>query len=151
MGELPVHPLWDLLCRVRSLSFVARSGAGTGWDGQGIGTVEAREAGDGILTWHERGTWRREGSDRDIRFTNVYRWTLADGLLRLEYLRFGEANPVHLLDLARAGDREWQPASPHLCREDCYSAVLVVHDDRIVLRWEVAGPRKRETIEYEYR
>jgi hypothetical protein len=66
-------------------------------------------------------------------------------------LRQGEANPVHLLDLVRSGEREWGPVCPHQCRDDRYSAVLLIHDDCILLRWEVTGPRKRETIEYEYR
>jgi hypothetical protein len=37
---------------------------------------------------------------------HVYRWTLAGDLLRLEYLHFGEADPVHLFDLAQASERE---------------------------------------------
>jgi hypothetical protein len=56
----------------------------------------------------------------------------------------------------RRGDRtrSWpgrRPTCPHQCRDDRYSAVLVVHDDRIVLRRSIDGPRKRETIEYDYR
>jgi hypothetical protein len=151
MSELPLCLLWHRLRLVRSLAFVASSGTATGWDGRGAGTVEVKEPGDGVLTFHEQGSWRPEGGERDILFTNVSRWTLADDLLRLEHLRFGEANPVHLFDLAQAGEREWRPASPHFCREDCYSAVLFVGDDGITLRWSIDGPRKRETIEYEYR
>jgi hypothetical protein len=148
---MTVDQLMDRLRRVRSLSFVARSGAATGWEGTGIGTVEVREAGDGTMIWHEQGSWRPEGGDPDIRFTNIYRWTMAADLLRLEHLRQGVDDPVHLLDLARAGEREWHPVCPHQCRDDRYSAVLLVHDDRIVLRWEVTGPRKKESIELEYR
>ena len=145
----PPHQLWDLLRQVRSLSFVAHSQANTGWNGRGVGTVDVREAGDGVVIWHEQGTWRGDDG-RESRFGNVYRWKLAGDLLRLEHLRQGEANPVHLLDLAQAGEREWRPVCPHQCRDDRYSAVLVVHDDRILLRWEVTGPRKRESIEYVY-
>jgi hypothetical protein len=145
-----LEQLWNRLCRVRSLSFTARSEGTTGWNGRGVGTVEVREAGDGMMTWHEQGSWRPESSERDIRFTNVYRWTLAGDLLRLEHLRFGEASPVHLFDLAQAAEREWRPASPHLCREDCYNAVILVGDDRIILRWSIEGPWKRETKDYEY-
>jgi hypothetical protein len=129
---------------------VASSKGTTGWNGRGVGTVEVKEAGEGVLTWQERGSWRPEGGERDIHFGNVYRWTMAGGLLRLEHLRFGEANPVHLLDLAPAGEREWRPALPHLCRDDCYSAVLLVRDDGIVLWWSIDGPRKKQTIQYEY-
>jgi hypothetical protein len=38
----------------------------------------------------------------------------------------------------------------HLCRDDCYAAVLLVRDDGIVLRWSIDGPRKQEMIEYVY-
>lgn len=145
-----LEQLWDRLRLVRSLAFVASSESTTGRNGRGVGTVEVREAGDGAMTFHEQGSWRPEGGERDIRFSNVYRWTLAGDLLRLEHLRFGEASPVHLFDLAQAGEREWRPASPHLCREDCYSAMLFVGDDGITLRWSIDGPRKRETIEYHY-
>src|SRR5262249_55405922 len=120
------------------------------WNGRGVGTVEVRETGDGVMTFHELGAWRPEGGERDIRFSNVYRWTLAENLLRLEHFRFGEANSVHLFDLAQAGEREWRPASPELCRDDCYSAALLVRDEGIVLRGSIEGPRKRETIEYLY-
>jgi hypothetical protein len=151
MRELTLHQLWDRLRQIGSLSFVATSSGTTGWNGTGSGTVEVREAGDGGMTFHEQGLWRPEGGGRDIRFHNVYRWTLASGLLRLEHLRFGDDHPVYLFDLAQAGEREWRSVSPHLCREDCYAAVLLLRDDDIVLRWSIEGPRKRETIEYDYR
>jgi hypothetical protein len=150
-GGIKFEQLWDRLRQVRSLSFVASSESTTGWNGRGVGTVEVREVAGGVMTWHEQGTWRPEGGGQDVRFYNVYRWTLSGELLRLEHLRLGEDNPVHLLDLAQAGEREWRPASPHLCRDDCYSAVLLVRDDGIALRWTIDGPRKRETIEYLYR
>lgn len=51
-------------------------------------------------------------------------------------------------DRLAAGARS---VSPHLCREDCYAAVLLVRDEGIVLKWSADGPRKKETIEYEYR
>ncbi len=102
---ITLDQLWEHLCRVRALSFVARGGKANGWTGTGSG---------------------------------------------LEHLRFGEDHPVYLFDLALAGEREWRSVSPHLCREDCYSAVLIVGDDNIVLRWSVNGPRKQETIEYVY-
>jgi hypothetical protein len=151
MSGLLLHQLWDQLRRARSLSFVATSAGSTGWNGTGSGTVEVREAGDGVMTFHEQGLWRPEGGDQEIRFHNVYRWTLASGLLRLEHLRFGEGHPVYLFDLAPAGDREWRSVSPHLCSEDCYAAVLLLREDSILVQWSIDGPRKRETIEYDYR
>jgi hypothetical protein len=101
------------------------------------------------MTFSERGTWRPEGG-RHIPFTNVYRWTLTGDTLRLEHLRFGVDHPVYLFDLVQIGDGQWRSESPHLCREDCYAAVLQVRDDGIALRWSIDGPRKRESIEYVY-
>jgi hypothetical protein len=147
---MTLQQLWDLLLRVRRLSFVARSASQTGWNGRGVGTVEVRPGGDGVITFAEQGTWLPDGREQEIRFRNVYRWTRAGDLLRLEHLRFGDDNPVYLFDLTQAGELEWQPASPHLCREDCYSAVLLVREDDLLLRWSIAGPRKSETIEYVY-
>jgi hypothetical protein len=144
-----LEQLWTVLYQVRSLCFVARSSAPAGWNGEGSGTVVVQATGEGVMTFAEQGTWRPLGG-RDIRFTNTYRWTRAGDALRLEHLRFGVDNPVPLFDLTQTGQGEWRSASPHLCREDCYSAVLVVHGDHISLRWSIDGPRKQEEIEYTY-
>jgi hypothetical protein len=145
---MTLEVVWDRLRRVRSLSFVARSGNPAGWNGRGSGTVVVEATGE-VLVFSEQGTWRPEGG-RDICFSNVFRWTKGEGRLRLEHLRFGVEHPVYLFDLEPAGDREWRSASPHLCSEDCYTAVMHVRDDSIVLRWSVNGPRKKEEIEYFY-
>ncbi len=134
---------------MQSLSFVARSEAGTGWNGSGIGPVVVEAHGDGVLTFSESGIWRPEVG-RHTRFRNVFRWSIIGDTLRLEHLRLGVACPVHLFDLAQTGEGPWRSASPHLCREDCYSAVLLVGEDHLVLRWLIDGPRKQETIEYTY-
>jgi hypothetical protein len=141
--------LWERLGRVRTLSFSARSGRPGGWNGAGRGTVEVQRASEGTMTFTEAGVWRPEGG-HDLRFSNVFRWSIVGNAIRLEHLRFGADRPVYLFDLAPAGQGEWRSASPHLCREDCYAAVLVVRDDGIVLRWSIDGPRKQETIEYTY-
>jgi hypothetical protein len=141
--------LWAMLCQVTALSFVVRSGKSNGWNGTGVGTVEVRQVKDRVITFTESGTWRPEVGP-DTRFRNVFRWTLADDVLRLEHLRFGEDRPVYLFDLAPAGGREWRSVSPHHCKEDCYAAMLIVRDDGIVLRWTIDGPRKQEEIEYAY-
>jgi hypothetical protein len=141
--------LWDMLGRVRSLSFVARSGKSGGWNGTGVGTVVIRRPGERTMIFTESGTWRPEVGT-EARFGNVFRWTWAGELLRLEYLRFGEDHPVFLFDLAPGGEREWRSVSPHQCSEDCYAAVLTICNDNIVLRWSIDGPRKQEAIEYVY-
>ena len=141
--------VWELLGRVRTLSFVARSDRPGGWNGAGSGTVVVRQGGEGTITFAEAGVWRPEGG-RDIRFRNVFRWSVAGEAVRLEHLRFGEDHSVYLFDLAPAGEREWRSVSPHLCSQDCYAALLTIRADAVVLRWSVDGPRKQETIEYTY-
>jgi hypothetical protein len=145
---MTLEDVWDRLRRVRSLSFVARSASPTGWNGRGSGTVAVETTGE-VLVFSEQGTWRPEGG-RDIRFSNVFRWTKGERRLRMEHLRFGIDHPVYLFDLEPAGEREWRSASPHVCSEDCYAAEMQVGEGSIVLRWSVNGPRKREEIEYVY-
>jgi hypothetical protein len=143
--------LWRGLRRVRSLRFVARSGAPTGWNGVGVGSVVVASPAESVLTFTEAGSWQPEGG-REARFRNVFRWSLlGPQAVRLEHLRFGPGRPVYLFDLAPAADGSWSSVSPHVCSEDCYSAELRARDWGLLLHWVVTGPRKQETIEYEYR
>src|SRR5215212_2731765 len=84
----PVASIWECLSRVRTLSFVAHSGKPGGWNGKGSGTVVVTHLGVGAMTFTESGFWRPEGGG-DIRFRNVFRWTIVGESLRLEHLRFG--------------------------------------------------------------
>jgi len=147
---MTLEQLWEHLGQVSSLSFVAKSEKPGGWNGKGSGTVVVQQVNESCMTFTESGVWRPEGG-RDTRFHNVFRWSVVEMHLRLEHLRFGEAHPVYLFDLALASDCEWRSVSPHVCREDCYAAILIVTDDHIVLKWSIDGPRKREVIEYRYR
>jgi hypothetical protein len=145
---MTIEELWDHLVRVRKLAFVAQSSLRTGWNGEGTGTVVVQPAGDAAITFTEFGSWLPDGG-RDIRFHNVFRWSIVDGKLHLEHLRFGEASPVHLFDMEPAGDREWVSVLPHQCSEDCYTARILVHEDRIVLNWSIDGygsARRSNTI-----
>src|SRR5262245_40512939 len=100
--EGPSVTLWAALRHVRTIQFTARSGAGTGWNGTGSGTVLVTAPQDGVLVFEESGTWQPE-QGQPLRFTNVFRWTLLGSQrLRLEHLRFGPAHPVYLFDLAPA-------------------------------------------------
>jgi hypothetical protein len=144
-----LEQLWERLSCVRTLAFVARSGRPGGWNGAGSGTVVVARIDAATMTFTEAGVWRPEGS-RDLRFSNVFRWTVAGDLIRLEHLRFGLDHPVYLFDLQQTGEREWRSATPHQCKEDCYAAVLSVHNDHLALHWSIDGPRKQENIEYTY-
>ena len=143
--------LLDLLRRVRALRFVARSDAGTGWDGVGVGAVEVSELDAGTVVFTEAGEFRSAAARPAIRFHNLFRWSLAGETLRLEHLRFGPNHPVHLFDMATTADGTWREVTPHLCREDCYTATLTMEGEMLIVAWTIRGPKKWESIRYEYR
>lgn len=150
-----MHPPDDilaLLCRVRSMRFEARSGAGSGWDGVGTGSVAVSEPAAGAVVFDEAGTWRPSAPERAAgEFTNVFRWSAADGgALRLEHLRYGVGRPVLLFDLAPDAGGAWRSVGGHQCRDDCYTASLGVEAGRVAAEWAIVGPRKRESIRYVY-
>lgn len=145
---------WDRLAAVRTLVFEAHSKAAatTGWSGGGAGEVRVESSAEGILVFRENGEWKQEGG-RSFRFRNVYRWTVGEtaGSLRLDHLRFGPEKPVHLFELAPAGEGVWTSSEPHVCQDDCYRARLEFAPDVVRLDWTVVGPAKDETIRYTYR
>ena len=108
----PADQLCGLLRRVHSLAFVARSEVEGGWNGSGVGTVEVRDAGDAAVTFREHGTWQPDGGERQLRFTNAYRWTLAGDLVRLEHLQFGEATPLSCSTWPEPATRSGVPYRP---------------------------------------
>ena len=147
----PATELWGCLQQVRRLRIVACSGGSTGWNGVGVGSVVIESPHAGVLIFAEAGSWR-PAAGGETRFRNVFRWALVGtGLVRLEHLRFGEGHPVYLFDLAPGEANTWYSVSPHLCKEDYYSAELRLQEWGLSIRWEIAGPRKQECIEYEYR
>ena len=139
--------VWALLRDVRAVSFVARCETGTGWAGAGV--IAVSEPGPWILVLEESGHVRPHGH-RDFQFTNVFRWSRLGEVLRLEHLRFGPDHPVFLFDLAPGQDGEWREVSPHVCREDFYSASMRVEAGQLVVRWSIRGPRKQVSIRYVY-
>jgi hypothetical protein len=129
----------------------SRSESETGWSGLGVGVVGVEAPTVDVLIFTESGIWQPEHG-RETRFSNVYRWSMIDPQrVRLEHLRFGVERPVYLFDLGPASNDIWLPASPHLCREDCYSAKLRLHDTGVDMSWSINGPKKQECIDYEYR
>ncbi|QJW97661.1 hypothetical protein FTUN_5238 [Frigoriglobus tundricola] len=145
-------PLAELLSRlraVRALRFDARSEAATGWNGVGAGTVTVSEPSAGVVVFEETGTW--QPPDRPaIGFRNVFRWSVAGAVLRLEHLRFGPDEPVFLIDMAPGADGEWHEVRPHQCRDDCYTAAMKIEGGTLLVAWSVQGPSKRESIRYTY-
>lgn len=140
--------LLDCFRRVCNLRFTARTAGPTGWNGNGVGSVATESPSAEVVIFRESGTWQpARGSE--LRFSNVYRWSLAGPrAVRLEHLRFGPGQPVHLFKLVPDSEAVWASVSPHQCGEDCYSARLQLQMRIITLRWSIVGPRKREDIEY---
>jgi hypothetical protein len=143
--------LWDHLRRVTIVNFTAQSQSATGWSGLGSGAVVVESPAPEFLVFKESGTWQPIRG-RETRFTNVFRWTILGAkAIRLEHLRFGPENPVHLLDLSPHLDRTWVANGPHVCSEDCYSADLQLHENGLNVQWSITGPKKNELIRYAYR
>jgi hypothetical protein len=146
---LSLEQLWSQLRRVQSLRFEALSQSATGWTGDGTGTVIVSEPSPDVLVFTETGSWQSPGRTA-LRFTNVFRWSAINDVLRLEHLRFGPSQPVFLFDMVSGDQGEWREVSPHLCQEDCYAASLKVQEQKILVAWTVQGPQKQESIRYTY-
>lgn len=148
---MEAQELLDCLRRVGGLRFSARTRGPTGWNGDGVGSVTVESPSAEVVIFRESGLWQSTGGG-ELRFSNIYRWSLAGPrAVRLEHLRFGPDDPVPLFELAPESDSGWVSVSPHVCREDCYSARLRLLPEGIALRWAIVGPRKCEDIEYAYR
>jgi hypothetical protein len=144
--------LWTSLRRVSWVRFVARSDSGTpGWSGSAVGAVVVESPAPDVLIFLESGTFQPLAG-KETRFSNIFRWSILAGeRIRLEHLRQGVDQPVLLFDLGPGPDGTWVPVSPHLCREDCYSAELRIQDAGVDMTWAITGPKKCESIAYEYR
>lgn len=151
-ANLNLSELWSHLSSINSLTFTAQSfGSGSGWNGTGVGTVEVESIDDQTLLFHEAGNWSPpEG--KSLLFSNVYRWCAfpEQKQLRLEHLRFGNANPVYLFDLQQTAGDHWDSIEPHVCSEDLYTATLRLENETLHLDWTIKGKTKNERISYLY-
>ena len=145
----PLAELWERLATISKLEFCSQSRSNTNWSGAGTGIVEISRPESEILIFRESGQWQQDGG-REIRFSNVFRWSKLENRVRLEHLRFGPTQPVFLFDLAPDESGVWRDIAPHLCRDDNYSAVLQVQNKKISLNWSVQGPTRDENIDYIY-
>lgn len=109
---MKVDTVWTRLGSVENLTFNASSLASTGWNGAGVGAVEVSQPDSDVLLYRESGTWTPTDG-KQLSFTNVYRWTRLAETIRLEHLRFGTDNPVHLFDLGTVGHSHMASIKPH--------------------------------------
>ena len=142
---------WQRLSEITALLFVAHSAKESGWNGSGNGTVYVAQLTANTITFTETGKWQPDVG-RQLNFNNVFKWSRGESgdAIRLEHLRFGPNNPVYLFDLAPQNEDTWQSITPHVCRDDLYSAIMTLAADQIELRWEIKGPDKDEDIQYSY-
>ncbi len=142
---------WSRLAGVRALRFSAHSETKSGWNGAGRGSVVVAQPDPNTTTFVESGSWQPE-EGRELVFSNVFRWSRSDSgkSIRLEHLRHGHANPVYLFALVPNDRDSWHTATPHVCRDDLYSAEMAIGRDAIELLWTVTGPKKNEKIHYWY-
>ena len=114
----------------------------------GQATVEVEHTQPTSVIWRENGHWNQRFNF--LNFTNVYRWSiLENGQLGLEHLRFGDQNPVRLVELIKTtGDYNsgiWRSVSPHKCGKDSYDLEFVINVDDLTLIWHIHGPGKNQT------
>lgn len=134
---------WLRLTAVKRLSTISNQGM------SGVGKVivrtDSQPATPSRLIFEEAGEWT--GSDgRRWSFSNTYRWSLAADHLRLEHLRYGIEQAVHLVDLVPGHESEiLATAEPHHCGQDCYAATLTLAE-HLSLAWEINGPNKMQRI-----
>jgi len=150
---IPIHSFWNRLHEIRSLRFVASSQKGnTGWSGEGTGDVRVEILDSRVILCYEQGLWK-SAADKEFAFRNLYRWTLdeSSGSISLEHLRFGIDHPVFLFELRMKSAVTLESFSPHVCRDDRYTATLSLRPDSLDLAWTVKGPDKDEEIRYVYR
>lgn len=144
--------LFSSLQQVKSFKFNASAGinSATNWNGIGHGKVVTRIE-DNQIFFKEEGSFSLENITKPTNIFNEYIWTkLSEDKLRLSHARFGYKNTVTLFDLIKISETIWQSEEAHVCVDDLYSAELEITSNAIKLKWNIAGPKKDETIEYNY-
>lgn len=142
---------WQRISHITALRFAAHSAKESGWNGHGNGSVSVVQPDTNTIIFTETGKWQTD-SGQTLDFNNVFKWSRGESAdaIRLEHLRYGPDNPVYLFDLTPQNEEIWQSITPHVCRDDLYSAIMILTEDQIELRWTIKGPNKDEDIQYWY-
>lgn len=121
------------------------------WSGRARGQVFVSAPDKETLIFDETGEWDFTEKPK-IKFFNIYRWRKAENeILELSHLRQGVDSPVHLLNFKQVSEIFWRSESPHVCREDLYSADLSLEENAIRLSWTIDGPAKKQKVECIYK
>lgn len=121
------------------------------WSGNARGQVFVSAPDSETLIFDESGEWDFPAKPQ-IKFFNIYRWRKTENeILELSHLRHGVDSPVHLLNFKQISETFWRSESPHVCREDLYSADLFLDENEMRLTWKIYGPAKKQIVECFYR
>ncbi len=147
--------VWKRLLQVKSLKLNAvenfqSQNNQSSWSGCARGQVFVSAPDSETLIFDESGEW--EFSEKpQIKFFNIYRWRKTENeILEISHLRHGLDSPVHLLEFKQISETFWRSITPHVCREDLYSADLFLDEKEIRLIWKIDGPAKKQTVECLY-
>lgn len=144
--------IWNALKKVTNVTLIAKSLSKqqVEWHRKGNGTVSVKHD-NHTLIFQEQGHWQDEGEQLH-HYHNRFRWTWdrLEGLLSVEHLRLGEANPVFLFHLIPTKGQNLESLHPHLCGEDTYFGWLHYTELFLQLNFRTIGPKKNEEIQYIY-
>lgn len=123
--------------------FSINAKADSQWQALGKGIVKLRKPDQLTLIWEEAGQW--DSTLNNLEFSNTYRWTRIDhNEIRLEHLRYGEDQPVQLVNVHCQHDDSWMSIEPHLCGQDSYQLDLKTEEKCLILNWQIKGPKKNQ-------
>ena len=115
----------------------------------GFGKVLSSVLDTNTIVYSEEGLWINANGGR-IPFTNSYKWTTRDAVLKLARYSYERADFLHLVDFEICANSEWMNISPHYCGDDVYRARLSWSVQALQLSWEIKGPHKNHLMEYSY-
>ncbi len=116
----------------------------------GCAVVECDLKSQCVCFFKEKGEWRT-GALAGTSFKNCTRWCV-DGLhLHLEHLRFGVEKSIFLQTFKVVEKNRLVALVPYQCHLDSYLGSISWNSCEIILRWEVLGPKKNETLLCKYK
>lgn len=147
--------LIDIKTKLESISnFVFHSSSNNkmnGLEGMGGGAVTCIKENENSLLFYEHGRFNNS-FNKSMKCNNIYRWSFhyLDNKIALQHVRFGLDNPVFLFDLIFDKENRMISQNPHICKDDKYSAEMIIETSTIKLNWVVKSLIKYNRMEYLY-
>jgi len=88
----------------------------------------------------------------NLNFFNIFRWSLdlTKTMISLEHLRRGPNQPTFLFDLKPVNTSCLTSAAAHICGKDLYCGEMHKKISELQFLWTIKGPKKDETLIYNY-